>query len=81
MFNIKLVNSNARTSPKPPKINNVPVNVVAFITTHSQQSKQHEFKKRELVKAKRIEDWQQEEHLQDSFIEMVKQLQHGGTDK
>ncbi len=39
------------------------------------------FKKRGPIKAKRIENWQQEEHLQDSFIEIVKQLQHGGTDK
>jgi hypothetical protein len=55
MFRTKLVN--ATTSPKPPKTNNVPINVVAAITTHSQQSKQHVFKKRELIKAKRIEDW------------------------
>jgi hypothetical protein len=38
-------------------------------------------KERELVKAKGAKDWQQEEHLWDSFIEVVKQLQHGGTDK
>jgi hypothetical protein len=44
-----------------PKTNNVPVNVIVVITTCSQQSKQHVFKKRELVKAKKIEDWQQEE--------------------
>jgi hypothetical protein len=43
MFKIKLVDSNATTSPKPPKINNVPVNVVSYITIHSQHSKQHVF--------------------------------------
>ncbi len=34
------------------------------------------FKERELV-----EDWQQEEHLRDSYIETIRQLQHGGTNK
>jgi hypothetical protein len=34
------------------------------------------FKERELV-----EDWQQEEHLWDSYIETIRQLQHGGTNK
>jgi hypothetical protein len=38
MLKTKLVNYNATTS-KPPKINNVPINVVATITTHNQQSK------------------------------------------
>jgi hypothetical protein len=37
------------------------------------------FKERELVKAKGVEDWQQEECLQDSFIEIVRQLQHSGA--
>ncbi len=39
------------------------------------------FKERELVKAKGAKDWQQEEHLQYSFIEIVRQLQHGGINK
>jgi hypothetical protein len=30
------------------------------------------FKERELVKAKGVEDWQQEEHLQDLFIETIR---------
>ncbi len=36
-FRTKLVNSNAATTPKPPKLDNVSVNVVTTITTHSQQ--------------------------------------------
>jgi hypothetical protein len=39
------------------------------------------FKEREPVKAKGTKDWQQEKHIQDSFIKIVKQLQHGGTNK
>jgi len=38
MLKTKLVSYNATTS-KPPKTDNVPINVVATITTHSQQSK------------------------------------------
>jgi hypothetical protein len=38
------------------------------------------FKERELVKAKGVEDWQQEECLRDSFIEIVRQLQHSGAE-
>jgi hypothetical protein len=30
------------------------------------------FEERELVKAKGAEDWQQEEHLRDSFIETIR---------
>jgi hypothetical protein len=37
MFKIKLVGCNATTTPKAPKADNVPVNVVATITNHSQQ--------------------------------------------
>jgi hypothetical protein len=36
MFRIKLVNSNATTTPKLLNIDNVPINVVAVITIHSQ---------------------------------------------
>ncbi len=39
------------------------------------------FKGRELIKAKGIEDWQQEEHLQDSFIKTIRQLQHSKAEK
>jgi len=35
MFKIKLVNSNATTTPKPSKTNNVLINVVASITTRN----------------------------------------------
>ncbi len=38
------------------------------------------FKERELVKAKGVEDWQQEECLRDLFIEIVRQLQHSGVE-
>jgi hypothetical protein len=39
------------------------------------------FKERELVKAKRAEDWQQKQRLQDSFVKIVRQLQHSGAEK
>jgi len=38
MFRTKLVSYNATTTSKPPKINNMPINVVTAITTCSQQS-------------------------------------------
>ncbi len=37
------------------------------------------FKEKELAKTKGVEEWQQEERLQDSFIEIVRQLQHSGA--
>jgi hypothetical protein len=40
MFRIKLVSSNATTTPKSFKTDNVQVNVVTVVTIHSQQSKQ-----------------------------------------
>jgi hypothetical protein len=39
------------------------------------------FKERELIKSKRAEEWQQEEHLRIFFIETIKQLQHSGIEK
>jgi len=39
------------------------------------------FKERELVKTKGAKKWQQEEHLQDFFIETIRQLQHNGVEK
>ncbi len=53
----KLVNSNVATTPKPPKLDNVSVNVVTAITTHSQQLEQQVLKEREPIKAKQTEDW------------------------
>jgi hypothetical protein len=40
MFKTKPVNSNATIAPKLPKTNNVSINVVAVVTTRSQQPKQ-----------------------------------------
>ncbi len=57
MLKTKLVSYNATTS-KPPKIDNLPINVVATITTHSQQSKQQVFKEKEPVEAKGVKEWQ-----------------------
>ncbi len=37
MFKTKLVSFNAMIAPKPPKIDNVPINVVAVVTTRHQQ--------------------------------------------
>jgi hypothetical protein len=70
---LELIISNATTS-KPLKINNVRINVVAAITTRSQWLTHQMFKERESVKAKGVEDWQQEKRLWDSFIEIVRQL-------
>jgi hypothetical protein len=39
------------------------------------------FKERELVKTKGVEEWQQEKHLRNFFIEIIKQLQHSGVEK
>ncbi len=83
MFRTKLVKSNATTTPKPPKplrLDNVPINVVVAITIRNQQPKQQVLKEKELIKAKGVNDWQQE-HLHDSFIEIVSQLHRGGTYK
>jgi hypothetical protein len=43
MFKTKLVSSNAMTTPKLPKTNNLPINLVTIVTIHSQQSKQQVF--------------------------------------
>jgi len=40
MFKTKLVSFKVTTTPKPLKIDNVLVNVIVVVTTHSQQSKQ-----------------------------------------
>jgi hypothetical protein len=59
---------------KPPKLNNVPINVVVVIIICNQQPKQQVLKERELVKAKGVEDWQRGEHVHDSFIKTIRQL-------
>jgi hypothetical protein len=46
MFRTKLVSFNVMTTPKPPQTDNVPINLIATITTHSQQPKQHVFKRK-----------------------------------
>ncbi len=58
MFKTKHVSYNAIITPKPSKIDNVLVNVVADVTTRSQQLEQHVFKERELVETKGVEEWQ-----------------------
>ncbi len=77
MFKIKFVNFNATIAPKLLKLDNVPINVVAIATTHSQQL----LKEKEPVKVKGTKDWQQKERLQDSFIETLRQIQCGRTKK
>jgi hypothetical protein len=47
-------------TPKSPKINNVPINVVGVVTTGNQRSEQHVFKEKEPIKTKGVEEWQQE---------------------
>ncbi len=39
------------------------------------------FKEREPIKTKGVKEWQQEECIQDSSIEIVKELQHSGAKK
>jgi hypothetical protein len=63
MFKIRPISSNAMTTPKSFKTNNVPVNVVNDVTTRNQQLEQQVFKERELVKTEGVEEWQQEECL------------------
>lgn len=58
MFRTKFVSFNVMSTPKPPQIDNVPINLVTTINIHSQQSKQHVFKEKELVKVKGMKDWQ-----------------------
>ncbi len=55
--------------------------LLPLIVNSSQQLEQHMFKFKKFVKAKGVEDWQQEKCLWDSFIETIKQLQHSGTNK
>jgi hypothetical protein len=81
MFKTRPISSNATTKPKLLKPNNVLINVIIVIATCSDQLEQHELKEREPVKAKGIKYWQQEKCLQDSFIEIVRHLQHGENDK
>jgi hypothetical protein len=81
MFKTRLISSNATTKPKLFKPNNVLINVIIAITTCSDLLEQHELKERELVKAKGFKYWQQEKCLGDSFIEIVRHLQHGENDK
>ncbi len=58
MFKTKPISSNVMTTPKPPKIDNVLVNVVAVVTTRNQQLEYQVFEKRKPVKAKKTKDWQ-----------------------
>jgi hypothetical protein len=80
MFKTKFVSYNTTITLKPPKTNNVLVNVIDVITIRNQQSEQQVFKERELVKIKWAEKWQQEELLWDPFIESIK-LKHSGAKK
>jgi len=50
--------------------------VVVVITPHSQQPEQQVLKDQETIKAKRATYQENEEHLCDSFVKIVKQLKH-----
>jgi hypothetical protein len=56
MFKTKPINCNVTSTPKPPKHDNVPINMAIVVIIHSQQLKQHMFKEKELVKAKGAKD-------------------------
>jgi len=59
---------------KNPQLNNVPVNVVVVIMTHSQVPKQQVLRECEPLKVKTIIDWQIEEQLRDSFVHIIKEV-------
>lgn len=63
--------------PKFPKLDNVPVNAVVVVNTHSQMPEQHVFRECEPVKAKTTADWQTKEQMCDSFVHTIKELQDG----
>jgi hypothetical protein len=52
----KLVSSNATTTPKPLKLNNVPINVVTTITIHNSITKTTSVKRKKFDKTKGAED-------------------------
>jgi hypothetical protein len=70
MFRTECVNSSTITL-KHPKPDNVLINAIAIVTTHSQQPKQHVLKGQEPIKAKGTIDQQKEECLHDSFVEIM----------
>jgi hypothetical protein len=78
MFHTK-TNIVAIVVPKLPKLDNVPINVVAIVTTHSQIPEQQVFRKCEPMKAKKIVDWQTKEKMCDSFVHTIKELQDGDS--
>ncbi len=59
-----------------PKPDNVLVNVVVVITTHSQVLEQQALREHEPMKAKSTTNWQMEEQLHDFFVRIIKEL-HG----
>jgi hypothetical protein len=61
MFKIKPTSSNATTTLKLPKLDTIPINVVVVVIIHSQQPEQQVLKEREVVQAKGVKNWQQEE--------------------
>jgi hypothetical protein len=56
MFRTKHVSYNATITFKAPKTDNVPINVIAIVTTHIQESEHKVFKERELVKTKGLKN-------------------------
>jgi hypothetical protein len=57
------------------KLDNVIVNVVIVVMTCSQIQKQLVFRELEPVYAKVATNWQSEEHMRDSFVHIIRELQ------
>jgi hypothetical protein len=64
-----------KATTNPPKKENVAVNMVLAITTRTQILENVIFKEKEPLKNKRLADWQEEEKLQHSFEEAIKDIQ------
>jgi U3 small nucleolar ribonucleoprotein component len=58
-----------------PKKEDIAMNMVLVVTTHNQIPKNVVFKEKELHKNKSLANWQEEEMLQHSFEEAIRNLQ------
>ncbi len=52
------------TTPNPPKLDNVPINVMVIVITYSQVSKQQVLRDKIPIKARRTYDWQKEKKME-----------------
>jgi hypothetical protein len=52
------------TTPNPPKLDNVPINVMVIVITCSQVSKQQVLRNKKPIKATRTHDWPKEKKME-----------------